>query len=387
MGGDKPDSQRRPLPWQRSATPAGSSKNVVSQPSSAVQTIWQLIVATVTIALRYRVTSLAAEVAFFALLALPPLVLALAASAAWLSTLVTSQLALERAVRDFLIPFLTEDVVRKVIIPTLRDALNTPRYDVISIGFVFSLWSGSRALHVYVDTISIMYGLAGGRGVVRSRLLSFAMYVGALLLGAVLFPLILVGPGLIRELTHDHLPWLMNLYWPVVAVLGVLTMAWLFHLATPVRTAWWRNLAGALLGMVFWVLASSLMRLFLTVSLSPAPTSTRALSIYGPLTTPIVLLLWLYLLALGVLVGAALNAAIDRRFPDGERSAKRAELADRIARETAMGFMLTPVRDTEAEAAATRSSGAAAAFDIGHSDVRNKPRPAAPGDPPTRPTG
>src|SRR5690348_17634661 len=42
--------------------------------------IWRLIVSTVAICMRNRVTGLAAEAAFFALLSLPPLIFALAGS-------------------------------------------------------------------------------------------------------------------------------------------------------------------------------------------------------------------------------------------------------------------------------------------------------------------
>jgi membrane protein len=38
-------------------------------------------------------------------------------------------------------------------------------------------------------------------------------------------------------------------------------------------------------------------------------------SIYGPLATPIVILIWLYVLAIAVLIGAALNAAIEVVWP------------------------------------------------------------------------
>ena len=37
---------------------------------------------------------------------------------------------------------------------------------------VLALWSGSRALNVFVDTITIMYGLGGHRGIVKTRVLS-----------------------------------------------------------------------------------------------------------------------------------------------------------------------------------------------------------------------
>ena len=42
-------------------------------------------------------------------------------------------------------------------------------------------------------------------------------------------------------------------------------------------------------------------------------------SIYGPLSAPIVLLIWLYLLAISVLIGAALNAAIRNLWPSAEQ--------------------------------------------------------------------
>ena len=43
--------------------------------------------------------------------------------------------------------------------------------------------------------------------------------------------------------------------------------------------------------------------------------STGSTSIYGPLAAPIAVLLWLYLLSIAVLIGAAFNAAVDSVWP------------------------------------------------------------------------
>lgn len=315
-----------------------------------LRTLFGLTTATVSISLRYRVTALAAEVGFFALLSLPPLVLALAAAAAWIGSRLGQSLELETAVREYLTPFLTTDVVETVILPTLSDALNTPRIDVISLGFALSLWSGSRAMHVYVDTISIMYGLAGARGIVATRALSFGLYLLALVVGSVALPLMLLGPNLIGRLLPAELAGLNLAYWPVVGVAGIVSIALLCHVSVPLRTAWWRNLPGAVLAVLLWVLASYLMRLALAFSLAPSesagPAGTRSLSIYGPLTTPIVVLLWFYLLAVAVLIGAALNVAVDQRWPDGRRSQRRADLARRLRATHARESMLTPVHES-----------------------------------------
>ena len=68
------------------------------------------------------------------------------------------------------------------------------RFDVISVGFVLALWSGSRALNVFVDTITIMHGLGGHRGIIRTRALSFGLYVLAMITGVVSLPLVVAGP-------------------------------------------------------------------------------------------------------------------------------------------------------------------------------------------------
>ncbi len=340
-----------------------------------VRHAWHLVSVTIRVCLRYRVTGLAAEAGFFALLSLPPLLLGLAATAAWVGSELGADTALQlkNGLRDYLSPFLTSDVVNSVIIPTLEDAIDTPRIDLISLGFVLSLWSGSRALNVYIDTISIMYGQGGHRGILRTRVLSFGLYGLTLALGAVTVPLVLVGPSLLRDVLPATLEGLMVLYWPVVTVLGIALLTSLYHVSAPLRTPWRRDIPGAVLALVSWILASGLLRLFLSFSLGGTPgaaqpgsdPASRSFSIYGPLTTPIVVLLWLYLLALAVLVGAALNSAVDVRWPGTRRSPADAPVGGGTP-------TLTPVRDTEAGPWLKHGRhfprGAAAAAAVGKSD-------------------
>jgi membrane protein len=92
----------------------------------------------------------------------------------------------------------------------------------------------------------------------------------------------------------------------------------------PVRTSWRYNLPGAALTMTMWVFGSFLLRWVLT---GMAKDST---SIYGPLSAPIVIMLWLYLLSIAVLIGAALNAAFDRLWPDKETARARMEVVRKL---------------------------------------------------------
>jgi membrane protein len=280
---------------------------------------WRLVVQTVGTCMRNRVTGLAAEAAFFAVLSLPPLIFALAGSIGYVfAQFSDTQVAEVKAtVLDLAGRALTPGAVHSIIAPTLDQVLGGGRYDVVSIGFVLALWSGSRALNVFVDTITIMYGRAGRRGIVRTRVLSFLLYVLGMLTGVVTIPLVVAGPTLVDKALPPRVDFLNQLYWPVVVVLCVCFLATLYHVSVPVRTGWRYNVPGAMFTMFCWIFGSALLRAVLV------GTARGSTSIYGPLATPIAVLLWLYILSIAVLIGAALNATFDRLWPEQETSTAR----------------------------------------------------------------
>ncbi len=287
---------------------------------------WRLLVSTVGTCYRNRVTGLAAEAAFFALLSLPPLIFALVGSIGYVFESFSDARSAEirNAVVEASTQIFTEETVTSIIEPTLTDVFRGGRYDVISIGFVLALWSGSRALNVFVETITIMYGLGGQRGLVKTRVLSFVLYVLGLVTGIVTIPLVLAGPTLVERLVPEQFEFVNMLYWPAVGVLSITFLTTLYHVSVPVRTSWRYNLPGATLTLVFWVLGSFLLRWVLTT------TAGESTSIYGPLAAPIAVLLWLYLLSIAVLIGAAVNAAFDRVWPESETARARMELVRRL---------------------------------------------------------
>jgi membrane protein len=342
--------------------------------------LWRLIVSTVGTCMRNRVTGLAAEAAFFAVLSLPPLIFALAGSIGYIfAQFSDSQIDEVRdTVLDLASQALTPQTVDSIIRPTLNEVLNGGRYDVVSIGFILALWSGSRALNVFVDTITIMYGLGGQRGIVRTRALSFLLYVLGMMTGVVTIPLVVAGPTLVAKWLPDRLDFLNSLYWPVVLLLGVCFLATLYHVSVPVRTAWRYNLPGAVFTMFCWVFGSALLRWVLV------GTAKGSTSIYGPLATPIAVLLWLYLLSMAVLIGAALNAAFDQIWPQKELTSARLERLKRLKLENVL-----PWRSSLEEAAAEEERSAEA-NDPGADPAAERDPPATappPATSATRPPG
>ena len=284
----------------------------------AAAELWGLTVETTRTCFRYRVTGLAAEAGFFALLSLPPLLLGLVGSIGYFQGILGADVVadVQNRIIELSRTVLSDKSVQETIVPTLQDVFRGGRFDLVSVGFVLALWSGSRALNVYVDTITIMYGLSGRRGIIRTRLLSFTLYLVGLLLSILVVPLVLAGPALVDRTLPSSVEVLNALYWPVVVIVTVVFLTSLYHVAVPVRSPWWRDTPGALLALVFWIGGSGVLRFVIQKSVGGP-------SIYGPLATPIVVLIWLYVLAIAVLIGAALNAAIDRRWPDNRMSDAR----------------------------------------------------------------
>jgi membrane protein len=303
-----------------------ASARVVGRLRRTWTVIWRLIVTTVSSCLRYRVTGLAAEGAFFAIVSVPPLIFALAGAIGYVSDQFSPTVVeqVRQAVIDLFSTFLTDRAVNEVIVETMDDVLQGGRFDVISLGFVLALWSGSRALNVFVDTITIMHGLGGHRGIVKTRALSFVLYILAVITGGISIPLVVAGPTLVRGWLPDDADVVMTFYWPVVTVICVCFLATLYHVSVPVRTNWSFNLPGATFSLVAWVLGSYVLRWVLTV------TAADSRSIYGPLAAPIAVLIWLYIVALAVLIGAAVNAAFDTVFPQKSTTTARLELMHRL---------------------------------------------------------
>jgi membrane protein len=316
-----------------------------------------------------------AEAAFFAVLSLPPLIFALAGSIGYIfAQFSDTQIDEVRStVLSLASQALTPQTVDSIIRPTLNEVLDGGgRYDVISIGFVLALWSGSRALNVFVDTITIMYGLGGQRGIVRTRALSFLLYVLGMITGVITIPLVVAGPTLVRKWLPDRVSMLNSLYWPTVLLLGVCFLATLYHVSVPVRTAWRYNLPGAVFTMFCWVFGSALLRFVLV------GTAKGSTSIYGPLAAPIAVLLWLYLLSIAVLIGAAINAAFDQIWPQKELTSARLERLRRLKLENVLPWRTSLERAALEEDRAAQASDPAphpsADPDPGSADTRSLPK-------------
>ncbi|MFL6162339.1 MAG: YihY/virulence factor BrkB family protein [Jatrophihabitantaceae bacterium] len=278
-----------------------------------------LAVRTMARAWNDRVLGLSAEAAFWQLLSMPSLFLALLATLGYFTDL-AGQSTIDQVQQNLLNGFsraFSPQVVDQLIAPLINQVLNQGRADVLSVTFLLALWAGSSATATFVNTITIAYGMRELRGALQSRLLALFIYLGTILIGVIMLPALVLGPTVLPKLfptsmrdTADDV--ISEAYWPVVILLLLIGLTSLYHLAPPRRLPWRRGVPGAVLAMVIFLAGSAGLRYYISFIVA----HNHA---YGTLAAPIAALLFFYLLALGVLLGAELNAEIERAAPSKRR--------------------------------------------------------------------
>jgi membrane protein len=263
-----------------------------------------------------RVLGLSAEAAFWQMLSLPSLFLALVASLGYVSRWFGSQSTVDRTelqIENTLSRVFSDQVVNNIIAPTLKEVLHGNRAEIISVGFVLALWAGSSATATFVNTITIAYDQRDLRGPVKSRLLALWLFLGTVVLGVFLLPMLVLGPDLLRrsfpKSVRPTVSTLISLgYYPVLVGMLLIGLTTFYKLAPPRRLPWHRGLPGAVLAMLVFLAGSAGLRSYIRFILD----HNHA---YGTLAAPIAALLFFFVLALGVLLGAEFNAAVEQMKP------------------------------------------------------------------------
>lgn len=252
-----------------------------------------------------------AQAGFWSVLSLPPLLLGMLGSLSYVAPLFGPNTLV--TIQDRLIgmasSFFSKNVVVEIIEPTVRDIIANARGEVVSLGFVISLWAGSSAISAFVDSVVEAHGQTPLRHPVRQRFFALGLYVAMLVIAVAGAPFAALGPHAVAE----HLPasWTDLLrfgYYPTL-VLGLLvSVTVLYRVSLPRPLPSHRLVIGAVLATAVFMVATMGLRIYLRYITSTGYT-------YGALATPIAFLLFAFLLGFAIMMGAELNAAIQEEWP------------------------------------------------------------------------
>ncbi|MCU1452466.1 MAG: Ribonuclease [Acidimicrobiales bacterium] len=275
-----------------------------------------------------NVSLAAAGVAYYGFMALIP---ALAAGISIYGLLVTPAEAAAKVGRLFgTLPSearkLLQDQVR-----TIAGSSATGLSITAAVGVAAALWAASSGIAHLMVAVNQAYGEKHTRKFLKQRLIALALTIGAL----ILVGLVVVGIGVVpAAVAKSSLPAVARLAidaaaWLGVAALFLVALAVLYRYA-PERDEpkWSWVTTGSVIGLALWFAATLGLRLYTAGFGSYNKT-------YGALAGVVLLLLWLYVSALAVLLGAEINAEMEHQTvkdttegeprPMGERGAHMAD--------------------------------------------------------------
>lgn len=263
-----------------------------------------------------------AQAAFWCALSLPPLLLGMLGSLAYIAPLFGPDTL--PVIQDQLIStaerFFSSNVVNEIITPTVHDIVRNARGEVVSIGFVISLWAGSSAMSSFVDSVVDAHDQTPLRHPVRQRFFALGLYVAGLVVAIAAAPLVALGPRKIAGYLPDSWDNVLAFgYYPVLIVTLFVGVTILYRVSLPEPLPSHRLVLGSLLATVVFLLATLGLRFYLTWITSTGYT-------YGALATPIAFLLFAFFLGFAIMLGAELNAAIQEEWPASPTHARRVRL-------------------------------------------------------------
>jgi membrane protein len=253
-----------------------------------------------------RLSIIAAGVAFYGLLAIFPGLIALVAiyGLAFDPQQVEQQVS---AMRGFLPPQAAE-----VVLGQLSDLTSTGRA-ALSVGAVggilLALWSASAGMRTLMEALNVAYDEEEKRGTIRFYGTALLLTLGAIVGIIIAIALVVALPIVLNFLgLGQGLAWLVSAAGGVVLVLTMLLgLAIVYRFGPSREQPRWRWVSwGAVIATVLWVIGSVLFSFYVTRFGNYNET-------YGSVGAIVILLMWFLLSAYAVLIGAEVNAEMERQ--------------------------------------------------------------------------
>jgi membrane protein len=254
----------------------------------------------------------AAQVAFYFSFALFPLLL-------FLVSLLGLVIGTKQEMQDELFVMLAQVMpgsafeLVKTTIAEVRDSASGGK---LTLGIAITLYSASAGIDNMRSTLNEVYNLKETRSFFRAKLTSFLLTlgIGVLILG--MLGIAVYGGHLFQSVGIDSVLLMNVIKYAMALAMLLLAFALIYNFAPNHDAFQWKWISpGAVVGVILWILFSGAFQLYLSYFDSYAAT-------YGSLGAMIILLLWLYLTAMVILIGAAINAIFD------EESGVKKETAD-----------------------------------------------------------
>jgi membrane protein len=198
----------------------------------------------------------------------------------------------------------------RLVQKTLQEITNSSTGLKLAFGLALALWSGAGGVVSIMDALNRCYHVKDNRPFWKQRLVALGLTVAMAALTIIALTIVLYG-GDIANFLGAHLglstlaviSWHI-LQWPIALSFVMISFALLYYWGPDTEQKWQWITPGSVVGVLVWIGASMLFRVYLHFFDSFSKT-------YGSLGAVIVLLLWLYISGLAIMVGGEINSEIE----------------------------------------------------------------------------
>lgn len=254
------------------------------------------------------VPGLAAQLAFYFFLAVFPTLLFLVSMLAYLPVESALDPALSRM--EALLPASILDLIRQQIDQVLEGG----RGGLMTFAIAGAIWSSSSAMTAIISALNRAYDITEFRPWWRMRITAVVLTLSLALFSILAFTFVVGGADLARWVTRMvgggemfESVWTIA-QWVIALALVVIAIDLVYHFAPNADTRWAWVTPGSLLATALWMLASLGFKFYVQ-------SFSNYTALYGAIGSVIVMMLWFYLAGFALLIGAELNAEIDKAMP------------------------------------------------------------------------
>jgi len=208
-------------------------------------------------------------------------------------------------IRDF-IPQQAYDTVEE----TLLDIVKRPRGGLLSFGFVLAMYFATNSINSLIEAFNQTYHSLETRTKFQQRLVSIALVLVLSILVIVAISLITIGPLIINWFQHHNLltdGWSVFIIsagkWIITVALLFFAFSLLFYFAPSGKQRFRFISAGSTITTLLFIAASVGFNFYVN-------NFSKYNKLYGSIGTLIVFMMWIYFIAIILLLGFELNASI-----------------------------------------------------------------------------
>ena len=262
-----------------------------------------------------EVTELAAGVAYHAIFAIPPMIIFVVTLAALVGQFTPIEVA--DRLRDLIserAPADTRDILTSIVDSAIANVSGGVASFGVIVSALVALWSGSNGVSTIIRAFNRAYDVDEDRPFIKKKLVSIGLTVLMGVLIILAFTLFVFGAQIgtwVAELvglgSAFELVWNI-LRWPLAIIFVMFMLAVLYYLGPNVEQSFQWISPGSVVATLLWIAVTFGFKFYVTFA-NPG-------SAYGALGGIVVLLFFLYLSSIVFLVGAEINAVLQRRYDE-----------------------------------------------------------------------